>query len=229
MRRAQKLGVFVPTQLSRLIIDSVIKNVAKAGIVLDLGCGSGIGALSLIEAGKAVSPIYVSDVSAAAVEETMDNVRRTGVEVVGATGSLFEPWKEQKFDYVVSSVSAIAESLAEISPWYVGVPCETGEDGTLLTCRTLDEAPAHLYNGGVFFFAVATLSDRAKVLDNAHKRFEEVQLIGDKCWPLPDSMTQDWGLLDDLQQKGFIQLRKKFGMYFWMAEVFAARKVRKNE
>ena len=49
---------------------------------------------------------------------------------------MFVPWDGEKFDFIVESVSAISEPVANVSPWYnKNIPYEAGLDGTKLIMK----------------------------------------------------------------------------------------------
>ena len=108
--------VFVPTGTSSLLVQAVRETISDPGKILDLGCGAGITGISLNHLGFVKDQLYASDLSEDAVQCTKTNGRIHGCELTARTGSLFEPWKEELFDYIVNDVSGVAEAVAEISP-----------------------------------------------------------------------------------------------------------------
>ena len=154
-------GVFLPTGTTVSLIKAVRAQVDKPGSVLDLGCGSGVLGIALHQMEIVKEPLYASDLSEKAFQCLNKNTAFHKCPVVARCGSLFEPWEDKKFDYIVNDVSGIATGVAEISPWFDGVPCESGIDGTSLVTKVLQKATLHLNPSGRFFFPVIAFTRRA--------------------------------------------------------------------
>ena len=63
---------------------------------------------------------------------------------------LFEPWSGSKFDVIVDDISGVAQEMAAVSPWFDGVPCDSGRDGTSLVVDIIRAAPGILRAAGGF-------------------------------------------------------------------------------
>jgi methylase of polypeptide subunit release factors len=216
--------VFVPTGTSSLLIQAVRQTIPAPGKILDLGCGAGITGISLNHLGLVKGQIYASDLSADAVRCTKNNGLIHGCELTARTGSLFEPWKGELFDYIVDDVSGVAEAVAEISPWFENVPCFSGKDGTKLICQILEQAPMFLDNKGLLFFPVISLSNVEKILQTANKYFPNVERVIQQTWPIPPSMMKHMELLLKLNDEGIIKVEHKFGTLLWTTEIYIASK-----
>ena len=216
-------GVFDPNKTTELLIKAVKKTISKPKKMLDLGCGTGVVGLSLWLEGLAEEPIFASDLSEPSMSCSKENFRRYECEVDVRCGALFEPWGDEKFDVIIDDISGISQEIAPISPWFGGVPCETGSDGTDLVLDILSKASKHLLEGGYFFFPVLSLSNVDLILHVAKENFYTVELLERQEWPLPKELESHMPLLKKLSQKGSIKLEERFGMVVCYTEVYLAR------
>lgn len=219
-------GVFFPTGTSLALIKAFEQKVAKPGKTLDLGCGCGIVGLVTQKKGLAKGPMYASDLGEAAVACTQKNFFNHGVEVVAKSGSLFEPWKGETFDYILDDVSGVAEEIAMVSPWFRNVSCESGVDGIDLVIQVIEQAPNYLTSEGILFFPIISLSNERKILDKAHEKFESVERLTHQEWPLPEEMKPHTELIMRLNREGHVTVIKKFGIMILYTDIYAAQKSR---
>jgi len=216
-------GVFTPNTTSELLISAVNKTISKPVKMLDLGCGTGVVGLSLWLEGLVTEPMFASDLSVPSVSCSQENFNRYRCKADIRCGSLFEPWSNEKFDVIVDDISGISQDVASVSPWFGGVPCDTGSDGTSLILDILRNASRHLLEGGNFFFPVLSLSNVDELLKAAKDNFNSVKLIERKEWPLPKELKSHMPLLQKLSANGAIKLEERFGMFLCYTEVYLAR------
>jgi len=215
-------SAFVPTDTSRLLIESAIKEIAEGDRVLDLGCGSGVVGLVIAQL-KKLPFVWLSDIheeSRAPVEHNFRSARQ-GCEF--RAGDLFEPWNGERFDVIVDDVSGVSEPLAQHSRWFQGVPCASGIDGADLVTRVIESAPRFLNSGGRLIFPTISLSNVSRIVETARAHFGSVTSLGSVQWPLPQELTSHRKLLESLEAKGAITLIRKFGMLLGRTEIFLAR------
>jgi release factor glutamine methyltransferase len=215
-------GVFTPNTTTNLLIQAVKNTVSTPARLLDLGCGTGVVGVALHLYGLIKSPIYASDLSKPAVLCSRVNFERYGCVSEVRDGSLFQPWSGMKFDVIVDDISGIAQSIADVSPWFQGVPCDTGKDGVDLVVEIIRSAPRHLNEGGSFFFPVLSLSNVDRLLQVAKENFAMVERVGRQDWPLPAELKSHLPLLRKLNEEGSIKLEEKFGMVLCYTEVYCA-------
>jgi 16S rRNA G1207 methylase RsmC len=214
--------VFMPNATTNLLIQAVRKLISEPVNMLDLGCGTGVVGIALHIQRLISGPIYASDLSDSAVHCSRENFEHYKCDAEVRCGSLFEPWLGKKFDVIVDDISGIAQSIAEVSPWFQGVPCDTGEDGVDLVVEIIRNAPKYLNENGHFFFPVLSLSNVDKILQVAKENFSTVVLVGRQDWPLPEELKAYLPLLKKLRDDGSIKLEEKFGMVLCYTEVYCA-------
>lgn len=215
-------GVFVPTGTTKLLIESVLETINTPHKILDLGCGSGVVGIALHLKKVVKQPIFASDLSQSAVEFSKLNFAKYDCRSDVRCGSLFSPWEGEKFDIIVDDISGIAKEIADVSPWFQGIPCESGKDGTSLISNIIKQSPLFLNENGKFFFPAISLSNIDALIKDARESYSNLQLIKRQEWPLPDELKQYIPLLEKLNEKKIIKLIKKFGMYIWYTEIYCA-------
>ena len=204
--------IFKPTGTSQVLIKAV-KEIIKKPKILDLGCGCGEVGISLLDLGE----VFASDID----QEAVDSIDTAKNGIDARCGNLFEPWVDMEFDIIVDDVSGVAEDVAKISPWFEGVPCETGSDGTKLVCEVLKQAPNYLLPNGKLFFPIVSFSDINKILGVANENFLIEQLSHTE-FPLPKEMYKHRDLLNKLKAEGKIHFEEKFGMIIYWTDIYVA-------
>ena len=116
--------VFKPTATSDLLLNSLIKQKLK-GKILDLGCGSGYLAINLLKNNKTKIEMYASDVSDDACKLTKKNAKLNKLLIAVKKGSIYKPWKNDKFNTIINDVSGISELVAKKSPWFKNISCKS--------------------------------------------------------------------------------------------------------
>ncbi len=96
-------SVFSPKKIdngTRLLAEHMV--IPHGAMVLDIGCGYGV--LGIVAA--KVCPdcrVFMSDVNERAVMLAHRNAKLNGVKVVVKSGDLYSPWKNFKFDVILSN------------------------------------------------------------------------------------------------------------------------------
>ena len=216
--------VFYPTSTTVLLLRAARGALGRpCQSVLDLGCGSGVVAVVLARLLPSSTTVCASDLSAEAVRLTSANAKRNGVRVDCRCGSLFDPWKGQRFDLIVDDVAGVAEPLDRLSGWYPpGVPSEAGRDGARWILEILDRAPDHLAPGGQFVFPVLTLSREDRILERARARFAAVTQVEEQWYPFSESMAAHFSLIEELAREGNIRVEKRGSRWCWATEIYVA-------
>ena len=215
--------VFTPNATSDLLVASTIKMLKKKSDILDLGCGTGFVGLTINKNSKIKNNYYFSDISSKAITLCKKNAKKNNMKIEAKIGDIFQPWKNKKFDIIVESVSGIAKKVARVSPWYTNnIPCDCGEDGTLLVSKVLKDGKKHLNKNGKIIFPIVSFSDKKKILRIAKKYFRRIKLITSKDWPLPKSMYSKSKLLNQLKKKGTINYKTKYGLILYTSDIYIA-------
>ncbi len=215
-------GVFAPTGTTESLISGVKSQITKPGKTLDLGCGSGVIGLALDKLGLVNRPLYLSDLSPAAVDCAKENALAHNCPVVAKIGRIFEPWKQETFDYIVNDISGVSQEIAKLSPWFDNVPCDSGADGTRLVIEVIQQAKDYLDPKGLLFFPIVSFSAVDKILTVAKDNFSNLKRVVNKEWPLPKEMYQHLDKLRQIKDKGYAQFTEKFGMVLWFTDVYVA-------
>ena len=199
------MAVFKPTGTSEALIKAVKPHITT-GKLLDLGCGCGIVGRSLLKDGL---DVYASDIS----PEATIKVGYPDEPIIVRTGSLFEPWDLWKFDYIVDDVSGVSEEIE--NPWFDGVPCNSGKDGTSLIREVIIKAPKYLTEHGKLFFPIVSLSNQKRILDETEKTFKSVTLLSHTEFPLPKEMYHI-----DIPKD---YIKERFGMKIFWTDIYLAQ------
>ena len=216
-------NVFKPTATTHLLINSILEEENSPGRLLDLGSGCGIVGIALFKAKLAKDKLYSSDVSVQAVENTRINCKQNKVPVETKIGSILEPWQNHKFDYIVDDISGVAEKIAEISPWFKNIPCDSGEDGAKLTIEVLRSSPSLLNKNGNLYFPIINFSNKDKILMNANKYFSDVRCVSRVEWPIPQEINEHIDLMIDMKKQGTIDYTEKLGISLGYTEIYKAK------
>ena len=150
------------------------------------------------------------------------NASLNNCSVEARCGSIFDPWKNEKFDYIVDDVAGVAQEVVQISPWYNNVPCESGVDGTLFVCKIIEEAQKYFNPQGLLFSPAISFPNIKTILKTAQNNFSHVEKVSHTEWPLPKEMYAHVGLLQRLQAENYIQYIEKFGLVLYFTDVYVA-------
>jgi methylase of polypeptide subunit release factors len=217
-------NVFIPTGTSDLLIEASTKIIRSNKTILDLGCGNGIVGISISKIKNLKRKIYFSDISISACKNARQNCKKFKVNFEIKNGKVFQPWKNYKFDYIVSDIAAIADQVAKVSPWYHNCVNNAGIDGTKNVIKFLDEADFYLNKNGIILFPIISLSNEKKIISVLKKKFNKIKLIKTKTWPLPKSMYKNINLLNKLKKKKIIYFENKYGMLTFKTDIYYAQK-----
>ena len=215
-------GVFQPTGTSSEIAKASHSYISNPGKTLDLGCGSGVVGLALAMSNKIKGTLFASDLSEDAVNFLKINAKKYDVQVDARSGSIFDPWIDEKFDYVIDDISGVAERIAQISPWFKETACESGEDGSKLVIDAIESSPEHLNENGKFIFPILSLSNSEKIIESAKSIFKSVEKISTKQWQLPKEMSEYKDELYELKDKKYVHFEEKYGWFLWSTDVYVA-------
>lgn len=220
--------VFQPNLTSELLVSSSIEE-AKTLIsnnkdqfkLLDLGSGGCHVGVQLAKS-LGLSHIWSSDLDNATLSVAKKAALENAIEIEHRIGDLFAPWSDHRFDLIVDDVSGVSWPVAKISPWFQGVPCNSGECGTLLIQRVLQEASKYMSEIGRLIFPIISLSAGHKILKVANDNFKYVRRLQKKQWPLPESMIEFKSMLQQQKEKHNVDYNEKYGMIICHTEIYLA-------
>ena len=212
---------FLPTGTSQILADCAIKLISnKNKKVLDFGCGIGVVGISIFKKKKIKSILYASDISKNSVEFCKLNAEKHKIKINAKSGTLFEPWKDHKFDLIINDISGISQEISKISPWFKNVSCESGIDGSILTNKVITQGKKFLNKKGKIIFPIISLANKKKILLHAKKKFKKITLLSSQTWPMPKEFYKHKKLLSRLKKKKFIDFQEKFGILTFSTEVY---------
>jgi|OM-RGC.v1.012819535 methylase of polypeptide subunit release factors len=214
--------VFKPTDTSNILLSS-LKNLKLKGKILDLGCGSGYIAIGVLNFKNKKIEMYGSDISEEACKLTEKNAKFNGYKINVKKGSLYQPWKNFKFNFIINDVSGISEVLAKKTKWFKNVSCESGEDGTKLTLNVLKNSKKYLLKNGAIIFPVLSLANEEKIFDYLKNNFKNYKILATQDWVMPKELMKYSKILEKLKKKNFISFEKKFGLYVWNTKIIYAK------
>ena len=213
-------NVFQPTGTSELLIKNSINYIKNKKKFLDLGCGSGIIGISIARKIKNKNLNFFSDISKFACRNTIKNLKRNTIKGIVRQGSIFEPWKGEKFDYILCDIAAIAEKVSEFSPWYKNCENNSGKDGTNHIVNVLKKSKKYLNSKGKLFFPIVSLSNEKKILNVAKRNFLNLKKLSSKEWPLPKTMYSKKKTLYRLKKNKVINFKEKLGIIIFYTDIY---------
>ena len=175
--------VLVPRPETEILVDVALARTSHVSLsmrLLDLCTGSGCVAISLARQ-RPTAKVWASDVSADAIAVARENAYRLGAyNVAFATGDLFAPLGDRRFDVVTANppyiaTAEIATLMPDVREFEPRLALDGGADGLDLVRRIVDDAPAHLVPGGVLAMEIgAGEADATRAIFEA-KGFREVR------------------------------------------------------
>jgi len=216
-------GVFTPNKTSELILEAALKHDHAGKSGLDLGCGSGVVSISLKKA-SSIARMCGSDISDRAIANARHNASRIGVAVEYRQGSLFEPWKDERFDSILYDVSGVAEPIARLSPWYPPeITCDAGLDGAENTVKMLEHVQDYLTPKGVLYLPTVSLSNEVRILEVARSRFMRVECLLKRSWPFKEDFWKKIVSNETCRRlidQGIVKVFQRGSRYLWDTSIY---------
>jgi SAM-dependent methyltransferase len=188
--------------------------------ILEVGCGSGWITEQI--AGKIqISDLsfFLSDLSKEAVDVARKKLQNSVPNAVFRVGSGLKPWTDSQFDLIINDVAGISDAIAEISPWYIGVPCDAGDDGLANTREILNDVNNQLKIEGTYVAPVISLANAAEHRKLLEGVFSSVTYVNRVWWPIPEEVLHHAKTLDDMERCFGIETQVKYGKRLAYTEV----------
>jgi SAM-dependent methyltransferase len=185
-------GVFRPTGTTYVLMSEASQVVKQGDRVLDLGCGSGIVGLELLNRFHNLGGIemFMSDIAQSAVDLTSKNLAETNFSAEIRQGPLLDPWLMDKFDVLVSDVSAVVPEVGLKFGWFSEAPNESGSLGVDLALEVILKASGHFRSPtSTLLMPLISLSDVDTQIQELKQNFRSVTITEKQKWPM--------GVLDD--------------------------------
>jgi release factor glutamine methyltransferase len=144
--------VLIPRPETELLVETILKLKPQPGILIDIGTGSGIIAVTLaIELGR---PVIATDLSFEACAMARCNATKLGAGVQFLEADLLETFADSSADIIVSNPPYIALSdraslQREVRDWEPSLALYGGPTGTAVYARLIPEAKRVLKPGGI--------------------------------------------------------------------------------
>jgi len=210
----KEMAVFKENLTSKVLQDISLETLQNNIIntVLEIGCGDGNITKHLINNNKNHNTkFHCSDISKEATEKAKLNLSNYNCKI--KTGSMFEPWKNDKFDLIISDVSSLADEVADKSNWYQGITCDSGKDGLKNINKIIEEVFNFLNDDGFFILPMISLSDISNLEKKLSSKFTHVSYSDKKFWPIPEFFKSNIEQFNELKKIKLIDFEYKFGIY----------------
>lgn len=215
------MAVFKPNLTSDLIKIEAQKILSKKKIklkILEIGCGDGNISKFLIEKHTKIKHnFFLSDISLSAVNAAKKNIKNKNITI--KKGNLYEPWKNQKFDIIISDVSSISEDVSKKSDWYKSVLNKSGKDGLKNILNIMKKTHIYLNKNGIFIFPIISLSNITKLEKTCPEIFSKFKKTKKVFWPLPFFFKKNIKKFQELKENKCIYFENKYGMYIAFTQV----------
>tara|TARA_B100001063_G_scaffold19212_1_gene14807 strand:+ start:38 stop:700 length:663 start_codon:yes stop_codon:yes gene_type:complete len=215
------MAVFKPNLTSDLIKIEAQKILSKKKIkikILEIGCGDGNISKFLIEKQKKIKHnFFLSDISLSAVNAAKKNINNKNIII--KKGNLYKPWKNQKFDIIISDVSSISEDVSKKSDWYNSIVNKSGKDGLKNILNIMKKTHIHLNKNGIFIFPIISLSNITKLEKTCPKIFSNFKKTKKVFWPIPFFFKKNIEKFHKLKENKYIYFESKYGMYIAFTQI----------
>jgi release factor glutamine methyltransferase len=144
--------VLIPRPETELLVETILRINLQPGILIDIGTGSGIIAITLaLELGR---PVIAADLSFEACAIARCNSIKLGANVQFLEADLLRPFADGSADLVVSNPPYVALSdraslQREVRDWEPSLAVYGGASGTAVYERLIPEAKRVLKPGGI--------------------------------------------------------------------------------
>jgi release factor glutamine methyltransferase len=144
--------VLIPRPETELLIETILKLKPAPGVIVDIGTGSGIIAITL--ALELARPIIATDLSLEACGIARCNAIKLGASIQFLQADLLKPFADGSVDIIVSNPPSVplsdrASLQREVRDWEPSLALYGGQDGTEIYARLIPDAKRVLKPGGI--------------------------------------------------------------------------------
>jgi methylase of polypeptide subunit release factors len=219
------------TVFKRNLTSELLEKVARKNLeairlpltFLEIGCGDGNISRS-IALDFPEHKYFASDISYEAIEIARKlGMQDKSCEIEFKVSDGFQAWNNKKFDLILCDISAINQSIAELSEWYVGVECNSGENGLEAIRPIISSVSNFLNPNGIFILPKISLSNSLELEVLLSQRFSSILKSERKEWPMPKNLSR---LIAEkkVPNKGIDwQTSLKFGLEIAYTEILLCR------
>lgn len=172
-------NVYEPAEDTFLLAEHLIHNVNENDVVLDVGTGCGILAVT---AAKKAKKVVATDINPFAIRCAKKNIHLNNVneKVEVRKGNLFEPIKEnEKFSLILFNAPYLPSEIWERTEW-INKAWAGGLNGREIIDKFIHEAPKHLTEDGRILLVQSTLSNVEKTLENFRQNGLKAKIVAEK-------------------------------------------------
>ncbi len=222
----KKNKIFKENLTSKLLQKQALKILKKQNkkSVCEVGCGDGNISNYLISNLKKKHYFYLSDISRDAINVAKKKISHDNT--IFKVGSLLSPWKNKKFDLVISDISSLSQPVADKSSWYKGVVSNCGIDGLKNLNKLFSQINKNLKPSGILIIPLISLSNTIKLKKILKRKFKYFKESKRTYWPIPMFFKKNINLFDKLLKKKIIYYEEKFGIYLAYTSVAVCKKLK---
>lgn len=183
--------IFIPRPETEVLVQVLasISNPKNEPVIFDIGTGCGaiaIGCLKFLPQ----ATVYASDVINLSLAQKNAQIAKLDKQIHFFRGSLFEPFKYKKADFIVSNPpyipsSCIPQLQPEIRLFESRIALDGGDDGLFFIRTLIERAPSYLKSSGMLLLEISP-EQKERIKEEAvnSNNFGEVQFIND-FWDKP--------------------------------------------
>jgi len=172
-------GVLIPRQETETLVETALKKAKKDSYFLDIGCGSGVIAISLLYYEKSFKGKAI-DISNKAIEVTTFNAQKFGVlDRLNIQKINFKDLEDfESFEFVVSNPPYVKKENLKNLPFEPREALDGGDSGFEIYPDLIKKSFSLLKNGGFVLFEIDP-EIKDLVYTEMKKYFKNIEIIKD--------------------------------------------------